>query len=72
MILIRDSKTFYFNCGWSKDISENLKRGSKFTIKSNVSSAGNKMKNKIKQVFFKLEHGNSIHEHKKQKNECTS
>ena len=72
MIVIRDSKTFYFNCDWSKDISENLKCGSEFTIKSNLSSAENKMKNKIEQLLFNSEHGNNIHEHKKQKNECTS
>ena len=44
MILIRDSKTFYFNFDWPKDVDENLKHEIEFIIKSNKSLAENKIK----------------------------
>ena len=44
MILIKDSKTFYFNFDWPKDVDENLKHEIEFIIKSNKSLAENKIK----------------------------
>ena len=41
MIVIRDSKTFYFNFDWPKDVYENLKHDIEFIIKSNYSFAEN-------------------------------
>ena len=35
MIAIRDSKTFYFDFDWPKDIDENLKHEMELFIKSN-------------------------------------
>ena len=35
----------------------------------NESLAENKIKNKIEQLLLKYKHGNSIHEHRTQKNE---
>ena len=47
--VIRDSKTFCFNFGWSKDVDvdENLKHEIEFIIKSNESLAENKIKVKF-------------------------
>ena len=42
MIVIRDSKTFYFNFDWSEDVDENLKHEIEFIIKRNASLADNK------------------------------
>ena len=42
MIVIRDSKTFYFDFDWLKDVNENLKHEIEFIIKSNESLAQNK------------------------------
>ena len=47
MIVIRDPKTFCFNFDWPKVVDENLKHKIKFIIKSNESSAENKIKNEI-------------------------
>ena len=41
MIVIRDSKTFYFNFDWPKDVHENLKHDIEFIIKSNYSFVEN-------------------------------
>ena len=47
MIVIRDPKTFYFYFDWPKNVNRNLKHEIEFIIKSNESSAENKIKNKI-------------------------
>ena len=39
-----------------------------FIIKSNEYLAENKIKNKIEQLLLKYDHGNNIHEHRKQRN----
>ena len=44
MIVIRDSKTFYFDFNWPKDIDDNLKHEIDFIIKSNEYLAENKIK----------------------------
>ena len=72
MIVIKDSKTFYFNFAWPKDVDENLKLEIEYIIKSNESLPENKIKNKIEQLFSKFEHGNNTHEHGKQQNEWTT
>ena len=69
MIVIRDLKTFCFNFDWPKDLDENLKRETKFIIKSNECLAENKIKNEIEQLLLKYKYGNNIHEHGKQQNE---
>ena len=69
MTVIRDPKTFYFSFDWPKDVDENLKHEIEFIIKSNKSLAENKIKNEIGQLLLKYEHGNNIHEHRKQLNE---
>ena len=62
VILMRDSKAFYFYFDWPTDPDENLKHEIECIIKSNESLAENKIKNDI-------EHGSNIHEHGKQQNE---
>ena len=42
MIVIRDSKTFYFHFDWPKNFDENLKHQNDFIIKSNEYLAENK------------------------------
>ena len=66
MIVIRELKMFYFGFDWPKDVDENRKHNIEFIIKSNESSAENKIKNEIEQVLSKYKHGNKIHEHGKQ------
>ena len=44
MIVIRDSKNFYFSFDWPKDVDENLKHEIEFIIKINESLAENKIK----------------------------
>ena len=44
MIVIRDSKTFYFDFNWPKDFDDNLKHEIDFIIKINEYLAGNKIK----------------------------
>ena len=66
MIVIRDPKTWYFDFDWPENVDENLKHKTEFTIKSNNSSADNKIKNEIEELLFKYKHGNNVHEHRKQ------
>ena len=47
MIVIRDSKTFYFHFDWPKNFDENLKHQNDFIIKSNEYLAENKWTWKI-------------------------
>ena len=68
-IVIRDSKAFYFDFDWPKDVDKNLKQKIEYIIKSNESLAENKIKNKIEHVLSKYKHGNKILEHVRQKNE---
>ena len=53
MIIIRDSKTFYFNVDFPKDVDESLKHEIEFTIKSNESLAENKIKKEIEQLLLR-------------------
>ena len=69
MIVIRDSKTFYFDFDWPKDANKNLKHETVFIIKTNKYLADNKIKIDIEQLLSKYKHGNDIHEHGKQQNE---
>ena len=69
MVVIRESKTFYFDFDWPKDVDENLKHNILFIIKSNQFLAKNKLKNEIDQLLLKYNHGKNIHEHEKQQNE---
>ena len=55
MIVIRDSKMFYFDFDLPKDIDENLKHEIGFIIKSNESLTENKIKNKIGQLFLNIQ-----------------
>ena len=55
--MIRDTKTFYFNLDWPKDVYEKLKHEIEFIIKSNKSLAANKIKNETEQLFFKYKPG---------------
>ena len=68
MIVIRESKTFYFDFDWPKDVDENLKHEIEFIIKNNEFLADKKIKNEIEQLS-RYKHGNNIHEHGKQQNE---
>ena len=43
-VVIREPKTFYFDCDWIKNVDENLKLETEFIIKSNESLAKNKLK----------------------------
>ena len=61
MIVIRDPKTLSFDFDFHKDVDENLKHKVEFIIK-----------NDIEQLLSKYNHGNNIHEHGKQQNECTT
>ena len=69
MVVIRESKTFYFDFDWPKDVDENLKHNILFIIKSNQFLVKNKLKNEIDQLLLKYNHGKNIHEHEKQQNE---
>ena len=69
MIVIRDSKTFYFYfdwCWWE------FKHEIEFIIKSNESLAENEIKNKTEQLLSKCKYGGDIHEHGKQRNKWTT
>ena len=63
MLEIREPKTFDFD--WPKDIDENLKNETEFSVKINESLAENKVKDKIVQLLSKYKHGNNINEHRK-------
>ena len=56
MAVERDSKTFYFDFDWPKDVDANLKHEIENIIKSNESLAENKIKNEIKQLLLKYKH----------------
>ena len=72
MIVIRDLKTFCFNFDWPKDVDENLKHKIELIIKTNESLAENEIRNKIEQLLLNHEHGNNIHEHRRQQDEWTT
>ena len=65
MVVIRDPKVFYFDFYFPKDDDKNLKHEIEFIIKSNESSAENKIKNEIDQILSKYKHGNNIYGHGK-------
>ena len=71
MIVIRHPKNFCFNFDWPKDINDNLKHKTEFIIKINEPLTENKVKTETEQLLFKYNHGNSIHEHRKQQNDET-
>ena len=62
MIVIRDSKTFYFDFNWPKDFDDNLKHEIDFIIKSNEYLAENKIKSYIEILLSKYKHENNSHE----------
>ena len=66
MVVIRDTKSFYFDFDWPKDVDGNLKHKIEFIIKNNESLAENKIKNETEQLLLKYKHGKNIHEHEKQ------
>ena len=68
MIVMRDSKTLYFDFDWSKIANENLKHETKFITENKESLAQNKIKNEIEQLLSKYKHGTNIHKHRKQQN----
>ena len=45
---------------WPKYVDDNLKHEIEFSIKSNISLAVNKIKNKIEELLSKYKHGNNI------------
>ena len=49
MIVVRDTKTFYFDFHWPKAVDGNLKHKIAYIIKSNGYLAKNKIKNDIEQ-----------------------
>ena len=61
MVVIRESKTFYFDFDLPKDVDKNLKHEIEFIIKYNESLAEHKIKNVISQLLSKYKHGNNIH-----------
>ena len=69
MIVIRDSKTFFFDFDWPNYVDENLRYEIEFIVKSNEFLAENKIKSEIEQWLLKYNHGNNIHVHGKQQNE---
>ena len=50
MVVIRESKFFYFDFDWHKNVDENLKHETEFIIKNSKSLGENKMTNKIEQL----------------------
>ena len=48
------------------NIDKKLNHDIDFIIKQNEFSAEHKIKNEIRQLFFKYQNGNHIHEHRKQ------
>ena len=68
MVVIRDSKIFYFDFDWTKDVDKNLNHKIEFVIKSNESAAENNIKNEAQQLLSRYEYGSNIHKHRKQQN----
>ena len=56
IIVIRDTKIFYFGFNWPKDDDENLIHNIEFIIKSNECLAKNKIKNKNEKLLFIYKH----------------
>ena len=56
-------KTIHFDL--SKDIAKNVKHETDSTIEHNEFLAKHKINNKIRQLLFKYNHGNDIHEHER-------
>ena len=69
MVVIRESKTFYFALVQPKIADKNLKLEIELIIKSNQHLAENKIKSKIEKLLSKCKHGNNIHKHGKQQSE---
>ena len=70
MIVMRHLKTFILILIGLNRLMEHLKHEiylHEFIIKSNGSSADNKIKNEIEQLILKYKHGNNIH--RKQQNQ---
>ena len=63
MVVVGDSKTFYFDFEWSNDDDDNLKHEIEFIINSNEPLAENIITNKIERLFSKYKNGNNTHEH---------
>ena len=69
MVVIRETKTLYFDLDLRKDVDKNLKHEIQFITKSNESLAENKIQNETDQILSKYKHGNNIYEHGKQQTE---
>ena len=69
MIVIRDTKTFSFSFSFPKGGDDKLFHEVEFLIKSNETSARNKIRHEIEQLLLKYKIGNNIHEYGKQQNE---
>ena len=65
MLVIKKAQTFDFDFDWPKDVDKNLNHEIEFIVKSNKSSAENKIKHKTEQLLSKYNDGNNIHEYGK-------
>ena len=72
MLVIKKAQTFDFDFDWPKDVDKNLNHEIEFIVKSNKSSAENKIKHKTEQLLSKYNDGNNIHEYGKDQNEWTT
>ena len=68
MVVIKESKTFYFYSNWPKSVDENLKHETAFIIKNNESFAENKIKTEIEQLLIFLYNCSGTQKTAKQKN----
>ena len=69
MVITRNTKTFYIEILWPKNIDENWKLEIEFIVKFNEYLPENAIKNKNEETFSKYKHRNNIHENIKQQNE---
>ena len=72
MIVIKDTRTFSFNFDCPKYVDDNSKHEIKFIMKSNESSAENKIKCEIEQLLLKFKHGDNIYEQGKHQKKWTA
>ena len=68
VVVVGESKTFYFDFEWSNDDDDNFKHEIEFIINSNEPLAENKITNKTERLFSKYKNGNNTHEHGKRMN----
>ena len=65
MVVIRKSKTLYFNFDFCKFVDKNLKDEPEFIISHNYSLAEYNITKEIDQLLLKYKHANDIHKHGK-------